>query len=258
MVPADWKEDSALPARVAVQLKADGVRALYIDGRIVTREGAPLDCARHCLDGLRRLEEHFGEPMFFDGEYVEDGGFNATLRAMRKGQGAGVTWLFDALPMREWRANTSLLDQEARLAQLARVIPHAESRNVGMLGHWIMTPLEATRKAAELVDLGYEGIVAKDARSTYSRQRTSSWLRLKAALTLDCVIMDIAGRSLICRAPDGATIRIPAGRARDEQGQPFSARSIGRIVEIRVNPVTGGGYRGATFLRARPDKEKSL
>lgn len=266
MKPVDPKPGRTLGERRVVQLKGDGLRALHIDGRIVSMEGAPLDCVAHCLAGLKRLEERLGEPFFFDGEYIEDAGYNATIAAHRRGVGNGVLWLFDALPMREWRDDRCTLGLEARLERLAAALPHAESMFIGMLDYWVLGPDDAQRKAEQLWALGYEGIVSKRSRSRYVRRRSDDWVRLKRRVTLDCVIMDLvekpgAGRaikSLICRAPDGATLRVACTDAAIA-GELLDRRDRGAalpLVEIALNPVTGGGYRGARLERLRLDREE--
>lgn len=252
MQPVDWTDDQPAPLRSVVQLKVDGVRALYIDGRIVTREGAPLACADHCASGLKRLERHLGEPFFFDAEYSEEDGFNATLAAHRRGKGEGVLWLFDAVPIREWRVDRASQPIEQRLERLAKALPHSESMFVGMLDYWIMGPAEARQKAADLWALGYEGIVAKRARSLYARRRSDAWLRLKREVTLDCTVLALTAtpagrRSVVVRDPDGRQIKVPV----DDQ----IGFMPGDMVEISLQPATGGGYRGARFVRSRPDRE---
>ena len=252
MHPVDWTDDVAEPLRSIVQLKGDGIRGHYIDGRLVTREGVPLECADHCLLGLKRLERWLGEPMFFDGEYIEEDGYNATLAAFRRNEGEGVFWLFDAVPMSQWRDDRCTQPIEARLERLAKALPHAESMFVGMFDYWIMGPGEARRKAEELWALGYEGIVAKRARSIYTRRRSDAWLRLKRKITLDGVVMDLTkgAAHAICRMPDGSTIKA-AVKGDDVRMQIES----GCVVEMRLHPVTGGGYRGATVMRVRHDRE---
>src|SRR3546814_19879099 len=115
--------------------KQNGVRALALQGRIVTREAVPLDCALHCADAIRHIEREYGEPMVIDAEYVEAGGLGATLSAMRRGEGAAMLLLLDAVPYRDWQGNRfqspfpSLLDEPCTL-------PHGISRpHLAYLNH---------------------------------------------------------------------------------------------------------------------------
>ena len=170
----------AKPARRHVQLKADGIRAIYIDGRIVSREGAPLDCALHCQPGLQRMIEKAGHaPLVIDGEYVAQDGFAATLQEHRRKRGEGVFWAFDVLPLEHWQKGASPWPIEQRLELLRdMIVNHNDSLFVGMLDAWFMTPEETAAKVREIWAAGGEGVVSKTAGSTYVRERSTDWLRL--------------------------------------------------------------------------------
>jgi len=59
---------------------------------------------------LARLEAAFDESMFFDGEYVDPGGFGATARRVSRAiherepvADTGSIWIWDAVPAADWR-----------------------------------------------------------------------------------------------------------------------------------------------------------
>lgn len=179
--PADWLDPKTMrPERRHVQLKADGIRAIYIDGRIVTREGAPLDCALHCQPGLQRMiEKCEGIPMVIDGEYVAQDGFAATIQEHKRKKGEGVFWAFDCLPLEHWQRGGSPWPIEDRLAILRdMIVNHNDSLFVGMLDAWFLTPEETAAKVREIWAAGGEGVVSKTAGSPYVRERSADWLRL--------------------------------------------------------------------------------
>lgn len=250
-----------------VQLKVDGIRALYIDGSIVTREGGPLDCALHCQPALKRLEDAFGEPMMFDGEYVEDDGFSATLSAMRQGIGNGVLWLFDAVPMSQWRGAENSPARQ-RLARLREKFMAADSPFVGMLDHWELSAGDAMAKARELCAEGYEGIVVKDPHAPYRRWRDDAWLRVKQAITYDGPIVDVLAdggklKAIIVRGPEGiGPIKVGAGWTA-EQGreihdawtfQPEGDPQLMAEISYMLSTGVKRSVRGARFVRLRWDK----
>lgn len=261
MLPVDADLDD-LPdlhggGRRIVQLKADGVRAIYLDGRIVSREGGPLDCALHCQPALRRLEEAFGEPMMFDGEYVEEDGFNATIAAQRLGEGAGVFWLFDALPYSEWCAGGTQMPTLERLATLRRHVMAAASPFVGMLDFWEMDAYETRAKALELFREGYEGVVTKDAGAFYKRQRSSHWRRIKDRRVADLAVIDIMAKdgrlkAIVLRGPDaGKPLRLGSGWDADQARLIMSRFELGHPLRARIRyELTVGttrSVRGAVF-----------
>jgi ATP-dependent DNA ligase len=90
-----------------VEEKHDGIRMLWVDGQMLTREGEPMTCAEHLRPELERLQRRYGVPMMFDGEYAEAGGFLPTLAAFRRGTGGGRFHWFDAQSVDQWRAGGS-------------------------------------------------------------------------------------------------------------------------------------------------------
>lgn len=248
------------------QPKVDGVRGPYLHQRIVTREGGPLDCARHCQPGLNRLEQAFGEPMMFDTEYSENDGFNATIAAMRRGEGRGVCWIFDAVPMREWITDSCTTPIDVRLARLRQCILAAESPHVGMVYSWSLTADQALMKAQELWLADMEGLVGKRPGSFYQRRRSPDWLRVKQTLThegpiIDAIAKDGRLKSLIVRTPHGpvkvsAGWTVEYGRLVHDAWLAVDPEGSGALfAEISYQRSTGvtRSIRGAKFLRLRHD-----
>lgn len=251
-----------------VQLKADGIRALYIDGRIVSREGVPIDCAMHCQPGLRRFEEALGCPIFIDGEYVEEGGFNATIAAHRAGRGQGVFWAFDIVPLASWQSGEWNMPTVERVNWLRDHILAADSPFVGMLDFWLLDAAGTAAKARELWLEGYEGIVTKDPEAGYTRTRSPAWRRLKQTLTFDCAILDTAFKDgalhrVIVRGPgDRGPITLSGGWSDAEEDQIKRQGGKGYCLppaEITFQLTCGGkrSVRGARFVRLREDIRKT-
>src|SRR3546814_2700433 len=72
------------PENAIAQLKQNGVRALALQGRIVTREAVPPDCALHCADAIRHIEREYGEPMVIDAEYVRSEEHTSELQSLMR------------------------------------------------------------------------------------------------------------------------------------------------------------------------------
>jgi hypothetical protein len=272
MLPHDIAEhqlDSIHTGRPrVVQLKVDAIRAHYIDGRIVSREGAPLDCALHCQPGLRRLEQAMGCPIFVDGEYSEEGGFNATIAAQKAGRGQGVFWAFDVVPLASWQTGAWEVPTVERLNWLRDHILQADSPFVGMLDFWLLDAAGTAAKARELWLEGYEGIVTKDPEAGYTRARSPAWRRLKQTLTFDCPIVDAAIKDgvlkrVIARGPaEIGPITLASGWSAEEAERIRVAFQMGYDLppaEITFQLTTGTkrSVRGARFIRLREDKKET-
>lgn len=257
MLPVDGALDQ-LEGDWIVQLKVDGIGGVYVPGAgIVTSNGVPMDCALHCVPGLERMTRLYPEPMVFDGEYAEEGGFNATNSAFRKGRGLGVFWVYDALPFDQWVRNRCTAPIEVRLAHLMRALPHSESVFVGALQSWKMSPVNIQAKALELWGLGYEGLVCKRPGSLYRRERSPDWRRIKREATHDCQIVDVLDacgatvRNILVRGPEGSPIKLGVPESFPDRDR----LRAGAWIEMSFQPVVGGGVRAAKLRRMRPDKE---
>lgn len=263
--------DKALhPRRAFEEVKLDGIRCLHIGGALYTREATPFHAASHCLPVLHDLQSAYGEPMFFDGEYVEEGGFEPTLAAFRRKVGQGVLWLFDAVPLREWKSGRPsrerLENRKEQMIDMARRVQG--NQHVGMVGHNLVQADQVAPRAEELWGAGYEGLVVKDANSHYVRKRSSDWMKLKQVHTTDLVVVDVIGgvvagretcKALLVRgkAFKGAPPRPTrlshgiAGQAADRLWQ-MRDQVRGGLVEVEHNGWTGAGnLRSPRFLRIR-------
>lgn len=173
--------------------KHDGIRALWIDGELRTREGMPLDIP-HVAAELRRLETRFGERMFFDGEYQEPGGFLDTLAWLKAKDraAAGTFYLFDAVPREEWRRDACdepLSDRRAMIrAALGDWVPAHVRRVVAVP---VVTRADVECQAQAVWGRGGEGIMLKDPASLYRRARVGAWLKLKRELRLSGPVVEI-------------------------------------------------------------------
>ncbi|KXU30917.1 hypothetical protein AXW74_15040 [Sphingobium sp. AM] len=116
------KWDGTVPTGgLIVQEKLDGIRALWIDGQLVTRGGTAIGGTSHIAAALAPLERVFGRPMMLDGEFQVDGALQPTLRHFANGGrygDAGRLFLFDAVPLDDWRADRCPMPLTARLNAL--------------------------------------------------------------------------------------------------------------------------------------------
>jgi ATP-dependent DNA ligase len=265
---AHWTAETH-PKHAIAQPKIDGIRALYLQHRIVTREAQPFNAALHCLPALVRLEERFGQAMVFDGEYQERGGYEATQSAFRRGEGEGIFWLFDAVPYAEWKVDRFTMSLEKRLAITEAIMPADEP----FLAFLPPVDVHLARDVLALVEqawaAGAEGLVIKSALDPYFRGRSRGWLKLKRDITVDVPVLDVAMRELGVLATarvlvrvEGKSIWIAAMPAHlkqmvvgDEMGVSEAERLTGRIVEITYERTDKGTLRAARIVRLRPDKE---
>jgi ATP-dependent DNA ligase len=236
----DQYRPDLLPKDAIAEVKIDGMRSLHIAGRLWTREGSPFEAAEHCLPILRAMESDYGQPMFFDGEFIEDGGLESTIAAFRSRKGSGCLWLFDAVPFDEWKAarpsRLPLLKRKRRLRDvLLRVTEYRSDVPVGYVEH--VTPLDERLVELYARDLwagGFEGLVVKSGCSRYLRKRTCDWMKVKIRSVSTMQVVDVVGCTRNNREEAKALlVRLP--------GRDMTAGKLGQPCKpIRLSIAPGG------------------
>ena len=183
--------------------KLDGVRACWVGGELLTREGHPIGGVEHIAYRLRSIEKAAGHGIFFDGEFLAPGGFRATLRHIQQGLRApeqGALWLFDAMPAPAWAAGGTeqpLYERKARLRKWVALAADPRTSwewRPGTRGKepdgpaidvvpdtWCASQADVERLANEIWARGGEGLILKDAEAGYQRKRSDAWRKYKKA-----------------------------------------------------------------------------
>jgi len=183
------KWNGTVPAGgLIIQEKIDGIRALWIDGHLVTREGNAIGGTSHIAAALAGLERAFGRRMMFDGEFQVDGALRPTLRHFANGGrygDAGHLFLFDAVPLDDWRGDRCQMPLTARLKALDAVGAALAGDAVSVLP-WRLcaSPGGVQAEAAAVWTRGGEGLVAKVPDSIYRRRRGDAWAKVKRTVML--------------------------------------------------------------------------
>lgn len=201
-----WK-GTAPDGGICAEEKHDGWRGLYfpgVDGKpgLWTRNGQAIEGVPHILHRLAIMEQLASQPMFFDGEFVVDGSLAATkawCESGWKGGGhAGQLYLFDAMPLTDWKAGrseTPWIHRKAALAELAEAAdrsPLSWDWAPGVRGDtplsvnivpdiWLADATEVRAEAARVWARGGEGLMLKDPEAPYVRGRNDNWLKVKRA-----------------------------------------------------------------------------
>ena len=204
MLATDWRGDVP-EGGLVVQQKIDGIRALWLGDRLITREGSRILGVDHIAAELRQLQAAFGRPMMMDAELQVDGALRPTTRHFQR-QGrdgdAGRLHLFDAIPIENYRQNDCTQPLTARLSALDAAADHCTLSAVGVLPWRILGSVETVRAAAERVwATGGEGLVIKAPVSTYHRGRSRDWLKVK-------LLAPVAGfrEALLCQTAEASAL----------------------------------------------------
>src|SRR3546814_20972328 len=97
---------------------------------------------------------------------------------MRRGEGAGMLFLFDAVPYREWQVNRFTTPLRASLEELRTITDGISSPFVDYLHPAPVTAAEVPHVARIAYAHGMAGLVVQDAHSVSVRGRSPTWLKV--------------------------------------------------------------------------------
>lgn len=264
MKPVPYSVD-LLPRRAGLELKYDGICLLDVNGRVQTLEGVDFIAAAHLQHELDAIRNMFGEPMVLHGEFLEAGGFYATLSAFRSGESrGGIVVLWDAVTLKAWmgHAQSPPLDERRAMLETAMqtVRPGMVTLSPLLLIHGDV-PKIVEEALGEAVADNQEGIIVKDMDAPYVRGPSSYWLKVKKAETVDARIQGVRLHDDCDRMKavivnfEGKPVFVGAGFSEAQRADPHEF-TLGRWIEIRhIGKMPSGALKGATFVRFRDDKE---
>lgn len=242
---------SPLPPGWDAEEKHDGVRAIWSKGQLWSREGNPLPLD-HVAADLARLERRFGEPMVFDGEYVESEGFLATLAAIKpgyRGERRGALHIFDAIPAEQWRTDTCSQPLGSRRDAIGRAMGGWKPEHVRRV---LAVPVagrgDVEKLAGEIWARDGEGLVLKRRDSLYRRQRNRDWLKHKRALALRGLVVEMIGERAARVAIEGRVYRAAV--------PPGYTPVVGMTVDVAAMEYTAtGGLRHGRIVAMGKDEK---
>lgn len=210
----------------------------YFDGEVVSKE----ESFRKVMQNLRRLKD------------VNDSVFEYKLfDVIRHGvDGENLSWtLFNRLcDIMEF---TGIDTRNGDVTQLEH----------NMLPSWVKGPRDFDFLLQRGIEQGYEGWVLKDRQSLYKEKRSSSWLKLKAKLTIDLPVVSwVLGKgkykgklgSLVCLLKNGSTVNVGTGLT-DFDREEFRIH-MPSMIEVEYQEITpDGSLRHPIFVCSRDDKE---
>ena len=145
------------------QFKYDGCRAIYNSGKIYSRKNK--DFIAKCVAHLTEpLEDHINKDIFLDGELIKNNSFKESIEAIKKyrpGESEQLKYfVYDLI----YDGNT-FEERYALLIQLVRIIDNSDIVLAPTVKINDQTELTAFYKKS--LELGYEGIILRNAKGLY-------------------------------------------------------------------------------------------
>ena len=272
--------------------KHDGIRGIVAieNGvtRVQTRSGKTVSNTDIIEDHIKSLGI---DNAVFDGEFMAST-FKETMQILtthgvRKDRGNVKFWIFDVLPIQDWKAQECKIPLKLRKEALKQALARRDSTFVlkAVVSRQFKTgSVEEIGVACdEAVENGYEGIVMKKPDSLYEWKRTKTWLKYKPYFECDLKIVGIEEGQGTRKGKCGALIcsgtvtfkgkkykifetEVGAGLSAKQTVQFWndhhSGTLAGRTVEVRFQEVSDWDVdkkthklKFARLRRMRPDKD---
>lgn len=253
-----------------VQLKVDGMRACahVIDGVVTfrSRKGHEIDVGDDLRNEVLEYVKLSNNPsnVVFDGELIAMATSNTTVVANRE-RGNGLLnkcmrgtasedekkrvrfVVFDYL-LQSWfdGSKTCNVPYRHRLNSLLEVLRLKDSKLVWPVRTFDCKRSEIQSVFEDVLSDGEEGLLIKDGLGYWEPKRSKQWIKLKAVLSTDLVVVDVlegvgkyAGMmgSLKVETSCGQLTAYVGTGFSDEDRRNITKDDIGRIVEVRYNSV---------------------
>jgi len=262
--------ESKMVGRKFIDIKFDGARCLtfvHPDGRVyqTSRNGKELENFPHIVEQFQKIAYKLSEPWVFDGEMMSTS-FQDLMRQFKRKTDVdtkdAIYYVFDHLPLAEFRAGKSTTDQEVRAIKLAAFIDafKDELSSVEAVAYEevnLSTP-EGKQRFREInekaIEGKYEGVMIKDPEAFYECKRTHAWLKKKPTIELSMTITgyeqgkpdskyrDVLGAFLCECVDNGRIIKVSCGGGySDEERERFwkiRDQMIGVIMEVEADAIT--------------------
>lgn len=248
--------------------KLDGVRCVTIidwPARTViqyTRNGKVLENFSHITDALINNIGDFGRSLVLDGEVVSKS-FQDLMKQVHRKDDVQASdarlMLFDVIPLSEFQAGKSTMDQRRRSKLLQNfkstfekcgnidIIPQTEVDLDSYVGE-----VQFKQYNKDMIDAGFEGIMIKDPDGLYECKRTTSWLKQKPFIEVSLIVTAVeegTGRNLgklgalVCEGTDDGKkilVNVGSGFSDDQRSEFWMDKDsmVGQVVEIRADAAT--------------------
>ncbi len=267
----DYKGHEGEDQMVAIEPKKDGWRF-----RSYRRDGVPKLFTR---GGLEKSIPHIQRELsllqpvgdFFDGEITHPLGFDAVGSAIAKKDERLHFHVFDIVDEDRFEADgVDRTPYYKRRMKLANIITMAYSEEEDTHVHlmpskraWVS---EADDYAARCIEIGYEGCVIKKLDSPYRSGKTGDWVRIKASITVDAMIVCVNesktmrghAASVSVKESCGTISTVASGIQLKDKKVFFENRRTMEglmMMEVEARGRTKNGLlRSASLVRLRPDK----
>jgi DNA ligase-1 len=256
-------EEKHWPKVAMISPKIDGVRAIYRNGELWTRNGIQILGASAVTNVLKSLEIIQSEALVFDGELIVEGlKFDESSGLIRSNKSTSSTLVYNVFDC----MNSPEMDLVGRYHRMRGWLNLIDSPHIQPVKH-VITPeiTDAYYLYQNFREQGYEGAMIKDAHAPYEFKRSWSWMKMKALHTFDCEVIGVErGTGKNSNAVGALVVDFNGKRVNVGVGMSDEERTlwwknlpliVGMTVEVACQEVTPeGSMRFPRLMRIREDK----
>lgn len=260
MLAATIKDTAALQFPLLASYKYDGVRAIVVDGVVLSRSGKPIPNAH--------VQQLFSNGEFLDGELIAGSptakdAFRTTTSAVMSGDGEPDVgfYVFDHIehPLRPF------LDRVQLIHKAPNVVPVAQT--------FIASTQDLLEFERTALEAGYEGVMLRAPSAKYKNGRSTlreqGLMKLKRFADAEAVVVGVEELvrekvtgptgllgALICEGKDGTIFQIGTGFSLEERESFWRNNMIGKTVKYKHFEVGDYGLpRHPVFLGVRSKED---
>jgi DNA ligase-1 len=171
------------PAHWFLAIKYDGMKGRWINGRLETRSGKPLEAPQWFLDKLPS-EDIEGELWFGKNTFERTGGLRSVLRRTSSQSWETVKFMVFDMPNydRRWMR---------RQEKLAQIGAHWDEKHPCRLVQWeeMGDRHEVERRFKQIIAEGHEGVILADPKGRYENGKVQQILKYKKSQDTEAVII---------------------------------------------------------------------
>jgi DNA ligase-1 len=245
MLAATVEDVKALPYPMIVSPKIDGIRALTIAGRLLSRSLKPIP-NKHVRETLERALPHG-----LDGELLSGATFQDCTSAIMSHEGEPdfAFCAFDYLGL------GLLAPYRERVEALAEVVARIDDPRVQVVPtFWVDGPEQLATAEEEALARGFEGLMLRRPEGPYKQGRSTlreGWL-LKLKRFLDAEATVVGFEELMRNENEAKTNELGLTKRSSSKGGKVPASTLGALILRRPDGVEFGVGAGLTEeLRAR-------
>ncbi len=263
---------STFPDMYIVEPKFDGLRAICIvrdenNIEFLTRFGNKVYnvdiIEKEIISQVDKLKGYVLDGELYSKDWNETVSITKTMKVKKNADNL-IFYVFDILPLEDFEnkhSNIPLYKRKKLLESLLKDTDHVKKIKY----HEIESMQEVYQLYDDYIEQGLEGIMLKRKDSTYKFRRSKDWLKVKAILSDEFLVVDVIegnGKykgmlgAVVIKLKDGRLMKVGTGFTDNQRIKFWQNKELilNKYIEVAYQEYTKDGkLRNPRFVRVRED-----